>query len=97
MPVKRVRQLPSSPAGAELPRNLWRLPRPDDQFGQKAARRGKWKYIHDRDTDLLFDLVADRGERHNLAYEHPDIVRDLKQALSDWEKGLPPPAEVRPK
>ncbi len=87
-------------SGREPPRDrtfFWRLPRPDDQFGQKAMRRGKWKYIHDRDTDLLFDLVADRGERHNLAYEHPNIVRDLKQALADWEKGLPPPAEVRPK
>jgi len=87
-------------SGREKPHDrtfFWRLPRPDDQFGQKAVRRGKWKYIHDRDTDLLFDLVADRGERHNLAYEHPDIVRDLKQALAEWEKGLPPPAEVRPK
>jgi arylsulfatase A-like enzyme len=76
---------------------FWRLPRPDNEFGQKAVRRGKWKYIHDRDTDLLFDLEQDRGERHNLAYEHPDIVKDLKQALADWEKTLPPPAEVRPK
>ncbi len=87
-------------SGREQPRDrtfFWRLPRPDDQFGQKAVRRGKWKYIHDRDTDLLFDLVADRGERHNLAYEHPDIVRELKQALADWEKTLPPPPEVRPK
>jgi len=87
-------------AGREKPRDrtfFWRLPRPDDQFGQKAVRRGKWKYIHDRDTDLLFDLVADRGERHNLAYEHPDIVRDLKQALADWESKLPVPPEVRPK
>jgi arylsulfatase A len=116
--VKRILQLPTLAAGAEVPRNLdgediipihsghsqlhartfvWHQPRPDDQFGQKAVRRGKWKYIHDGDTDLLFDLETDRGERHNLAYEHPDIVRDLKQTLAEWEKNLPPPAEVRPK
>ncbi len=35
---------------------FWRLPRPDDHFGQKAVRRGKWKYVYDREVELLFDL-----------------------------------------
>ena len=39
----------------------------------------------DADTnDLLFDLYADIGERRNLYYEHPDIVRDLKARYRAW-------------
>ncbi len=54
-------------AGKEAPRErtfFWRLPRPNEQFGQKAVRRGKWKYVHDREVELLFDLENDIGERH---------------------------------
>jgi arylsulfatase A-like enzyme len=68
----------------------WRLPRPNEQFGQKAVRRGKWKYISDRDTELLFDLEADVGERRNLAFRHPEIVRELRATLAEWEATLKP-------
>jgi arylsulfatase A-like enzyme len=67
----------------------WRLPRPSAQFGQKAVRRGDWKYIADRDSELLFDLAKDIGERTNLAYKYPEIVKDLKSRLADWEAILP--------
>jgi len=68
---------------------FWRLPRPDEKFGQKAVRRGKWKYVEDREMGLLFDLEVDPGERRNLAYQHPKIVEELKKALGEWEKTLP--------
>ncbi len=68
---------------------FWRLPRPDEKFGQKAVRRGKWKYLLDREVELLFDLEKDVGERHNLAYRHPEVVRELRRALAGWEAGLP--------
>jgi arylsulfatase A-like enzyme len=67
---------------------FWRLPRPDDRFGQKAARRGKWKYVYDREVDLLFDLETDISEKHNLAYRHPEMVKELRAAVADWEKTL---------
>ena len=68
---------------------FWRLPRPDAKFGQKAVRRGKWKLIYDREVELLFDLPADPGERHNLAFQHPEIVAELRTALAEWERTLP--------
>jgi hypothetical protein len=68
---------------------FWRLPRPNDQFGQKAARRGKWKYVYDREMELLFDLEKDNGEKHNLAFQHPNVVKELRRALIDWETQLP--------
>jgi arylsulfatase A-like enzyme len=67
---------------------FWRLLRPDETFGQKAVRRGKWKYIYDREGELLFDLETDRGERRNLAYRRPETVAELRKALAEWEVGL---------
>ncbi len=34
------------------------------------------------DKDLLFDLLADRGETKNLAAEHADIVQSMKAKLA---------------
>jgi arylsulfatase A-like enzyme len=68
---------------------FWRLPRPDAKYGQRAARRGNWKYVYDRECDLLFDLASDPGERNNLARNEPNVVAELKAALDEWEKTLP--------
>ncbi len=79
-------------ARTEAPRErtfFWRLPRPNEQFGQKAVRRGKWKYVLDREVELLFDLEKDIGERHNLAFTHPEVVKELRKALAEWEATLP--------
>jgi arylsulfatase A-like enzyme len=77
-------------AGTALPRErtfFWRLPA--DKSGQKAVRRGKWKYVVDHRLELLFDLEKDVGERANLAYRHPQVVAELRGVLAEWEKGLP--------
>jgi arylsulfatase A-like enzyme len=71
----------------------WRLPRPNDYFGQKAVRRGRWKYVYDRESELLFDLEKDSSERRNVAFHHPDEVHALRAALAEWESHLP---AVRP-
>jgi arylsulfatase A-like enzyme len=71
----------------------WRLPRPDEYFGQKAVRRGRWKYVYDRESELMFDLEKDSSEKRNVAFQHPDEVRTLRAALAEWESHLP---AVRP-
>ncbi len=79
-------------SGQKPPRErtfFWRLPRPDDNFGQKAVRRGKWKYVYDREMELLFDLEKDIGEKRNLAFKHPEVVTELRAALAKWETQLP--------
>ncbi|MCB1209244.1 MAG: sulfatase [Verrucomicrobiales bacterium] len=63
---------------------FWRIDHSNRK--QKAIRHGKWKYVNDGNTmDLLFDLDADIGERHNLNYQHPEITQDLKARLKAWE------------
>lgn len=67
----------------------WRLPRPDAKHGQRAVRRGDWKYLHDRECDLLFHLARDPGERQNLARLEPARVAELKSAFANWDQTLP--------
>jgi len=56
--------------------------------GQIAVRMGKWKGIRRNvkkhpDAPLeLYDLEADPGEKHNLAKEHPEIVKQIMDIIA---------------
>jgi arylsulfatase A len=80
--------LPALTKGQNLPpRTLyWRIDRNDRK--QKAARNGRWKYVRDGGIDLLFDIERDPGERVDVSYHHPQIVRELKGALEMWERDV---------
>jgi arylsulfatase A-like enzyme len=66
---------------------FWRIDRSNRK--QKAVRHGDWKYVQDGVfVEMLFNLADDIGERRNLAFRHPDIVRDLKKRLAAWEKEM---------
>jgi arylsulfatase A-like enzyme len=72
-------------ASPEIERTFyWRIDRSNRK--QRAIRHGKWKYLNDGNTmDLLFDLSADSGERRNLGYQNPGVLKDLKAKLAAWE------------
>jgi arylsulfatase A-like enzyme len=69
---------------------FWRI----DRYGQRAARKGKWKYISHPGGELLFDLDADVGERHDLSGRHPELVDELREAVDRWEADV---ARSRPR
>jgi arylsulfatase A-like enzyme len=74
---------------AEAPHEylLWRY------GSQLAARKGEWKLIKNHGGAVeLYNLTADIGEQHNLAKEKPDLVRQLNDALEQWNAQLPNPA-----
>lgn len=52
---------------------------------QIAARKGRWKYIRDPKGEYLYDLTNDLGETTNLAAKHPDLVREMKEVIKNWE------------
>ncbi len=56
-----------------------------------AVRKGDMKLLMNPDGSRieLYDLARDAGERDNVATEHPDQVRNLKQELLDWNSQLP--------
>lgn len=59
--------------------------------GNRGLIKGKWKIASlqppgsriDLDNWLLFDLEADPTECHNLAAQHPDLLRDLIAAFDE--------------
>jgi arylsulfatase A-like enzyme len=81
--------------GTAVDRTLfWRLPAPP--VTQRAVRRGNWKYIDDRGQYLLFDLEADPGERHDVAQQHADLVRELRSLVAKWEADVDAESSGRP-
>lgn len=49
------------------------------------ARHGRYKMV---DGVHLYDLQADRAEQHNIAAEHPIILRDLDRAYREWWRNV---------
>ena len=56
--------------------------------GQKAIRMGKWKgyiqniYKEGEANMMLFDIEADPREQNNLAAEHPNIVKTMRENMT---------------
>lgn len=59
----------------------------------RLIQRGDWRLIWSAfgETDELYDLSTDPGERRNVARAHPDVVRSLHDVLD-----VTPPYWVRP-
>jgi L-ascorbate metabolism protein UlaG (beta-lactamase superfamily) len=85
--------LPHLEQGRSIERTLfWRISTPART--QKAARRGRWKYLqdgvgaYDGRHELLFDLAVDRSERDDLARQRPELVREMRALVARWETDL---------
>jgi arylsulfatase A-like enzyme len=76
--------------GGELDRGplFWHYPHYGNQGGTPAAavRDGRWKLIrfYEDESTELYDLVNDVSEGHDMAYEQPEIVRELATRLDEW-------------
>ncbi len=57
---------------------------------QKAVRKGRWKYVVDgyEKLEMLFDLENDPGEQFSLAYQHPELLVELRRLHELWEQDL---------
>ena len=73
-------------SGNRLPERtlFWRFFAKD----QKAARRGRYKYLSIGGEEYLFDIVADPLERGNLKERMPDQFAELKGAFDGWNAGM---------
>ncbi|MEU9643638.1 sulfatase-like hydrolase/transferase [Streptomyces sp. NPDC048188] len=66
--------------GRELPERdlFWRVQ------GNRALRRGDWKYYRDaQGRDHLYDLAADAREQADRAQDRPELLAELRAA---WER-----------
>lgn len=90
-PLDGVNLLPLLQGKADKPPHetlYWR-------FGsQRAVRQGdlKWVKFNDKDAALVFDVKADPGEDHNLAFEKPELAKSLEAVYQKWDATLIAPA-----
>jgi arylsulfatase A-like enzyme len=63
----------------------WRM----NHRGQRALRRGDWKYLQVDGNDYLFDIRADARERANLAHRQPERLQAMRQDWLAWEATVP--------
>ena len=83
--------------GTTVERTLfWRMPTAPNPIvnppvTQRAVRRGDWKYVDDRAQYLLFNVRTDPGERHDVAGERADLVRELRALVAKWEADVSSP------
>ncbi len=63
----------------------------DDPNPDLAVRDGRWKYlVHlDGSREQLYDLSADISESNNVASQHPDVAKRLKEAVLTWNAEMP--------
>lgn len=74
------------------PRLHWHVPHYTNQGSRPggAVRDGNWKYVEHYEDGAaeLYDLLADPGERTDLAARHPDKVAALRKGLADWRAAV---------
>ena len=73
----RLKSLPDALADRSL---LWSFR--DDLVNTPrsyACRRGRWKYLEIGGRKALYDLLADPGEQHDTAAQHPELARQLEK------------------
>lgn len=85
--------------GESFAHDIADIENPEASLLFRWAIRGQWKLLltYDGETNRyasthprtekgpqLFDLIADPSEENNLAQEHPEVVAELAQAMTDW-------------
>ncbi len=64
----------------------WRM----NHRGQRALRRGPWKYLRVDGHDYLFDIPADERERANRAPREPARLDAMRADWEAWNATMPP-------
>ena len=56
-----------------------------------AVRDGDWKLLceYDGTQAELYNLKLDRGEKNNVASDHPDVTRRLTASVVQWHQTMP--------
>lgn len=77
---------------------FWLNNQPDDAVRRHliAVRWQDWRLYkkYEKDPWQLFDLRADPREEHDLASNHPDIVKQMASQHSAWSQTLVPLGEI---
>jgi arylsulfatase A-like enzyme len=86
------RPLEPMPAFSEKPRTQTRYSPEPRGVESVAVYRDRWKLIRTADAEVvrfeLFDRLSDRADMENVASEHPEIVGELDQLITEWKSAV---------
>lgn len=68
-----------------------RMDRPTPARGDAAVMWNRWRLLNDTE---LYDLRSDPGQQRDVAAEHPEIVRKLREHYAQWWKDIEPGVNV---
>jgi arylsulfatase A-like enzyme len=86
-PLDGVSLLRLLQGGPEFDRPMyWRM----KHRGQRALRRGRWKYLQVDGHEYLFDIDTDARERANRARREPERLAAMREDWLSWQATLPP-------
>ncbi len=73
-------------------------PFPRDAAPILAMRKGKWKFHVNPDGSRLelYDIEADPMQVDNVANEHPELAKELKETMLNYYKALPNNSKMVP-
>jgi arylsulfatase A-like enzyme len=72
---------------------FWRI---SQRRRQKAMRSGDWKYLQTDDSEFLFDLATDEGEKTDRRADQPATFARLKARYAAWEREVLAPIPLDP-
>ena len=52
---------------------------------QRAVRQGRLKYLRDGQSEFLYDLGTDIGERNDLAFARSGMLPAFRKLVAAWE------------
>ena len=85
-PLDGVSLLPVLQGGEPFERPMyWRM----KHRGQRAMRRGRWKYLQVDGHDYLFDIESDERERANRGPREPQRLAAMREDWLHWQATMP--------
>ena len=82
--VNLIPFLSGEKAGSPHDALMWRW------IAQSAIREGRWKLLRGGQREYLFDLNADKEEKHNQVTSQPEVASRLRERLEAWTGELNP-------
>jgi len=67
---------------------LFRNSIPGTQLPAGSVRTDRWRAAYQRGKWSLYDMLADPGQKKDVAKTHPQAVKKLSAAYSDWYKDV---------
>ncbi|QDT42335.1 Arylsulfatase [Gimesia alba] len=63
---------------------LFRNSIPGAELPVGSVRTDRWRAAYERNKWSLYDMLADPGQKNDVAKAHPEVVKKLSAAYADW-------------